>query len=262
MIASSPSFTVITHSIFSYSINFLLFYLFIGIVIYPRTKSLMFSLGYAVSNLIYSQILFYQTLTSTKLKGKKISSYFKRLSIYVIPIFIIALYVIIYRNSNPIFDGVIGDVFLNIRNTLNAIFQHIDLNFIYTFIICLAISTFIFFRGNNRSLIELDNSSKEERYRKKKKEHRNFKLTALKNEYKSGVFILLMLNALLLLLNVLDIKWVWFGFEWEGQYLKQFVHEGTYLLLLSIIISIIVVLYSFRKQYLISYLPKRKNLKY
>jgi hypothetical protein len=39
---------------------------------------------------------------------------------------------------------------------------------------------------------------------------------------------------------------VWFNFSWEGQYLKQFVHEGTYLLILSILISIAIVLYYFR----------------
>ena len=54
------------------------------------------------------------------------------------------------------------------------------------------------------------------------------------------------LNLVILVLNIADIKWVWYGFEWKGQYLKQFVHEGTYLLILSIIISIILVLYFFR----------------
>jgi hypothetical protein len=52
----------------------------------------------------------------------------------------------------------------------------------------------------------------------------------------------------------------WFNFEWEGQYLKQFVHEGTYLLILSIIISIILVLYYFRGN--LNFYRKNKLLKY
>lgn len=52
---------------------------------------------------------------------------------------------------------------------------------------------------------------------------------------------------MILSMNVIDINWVWFNFEWEGQYLKQFVHEGTYLLILSILISGVLVLYYFRR---------------
>ena len=73
-----------------------------------------------------------------------------------------------------------------------------------------------------------------------------FKFPALNYELRSGILLLLMLNALILLVNLLDIYWVWFNFEWEGQYLKQFVHEGTYLLILSIFISIALVLFFFR----------------
>ncbi len=54
------------------------------------------------------------------------------------------------------------------------------------------------------------------------------------------------LNILLLIANVLDIKYVWTGFAFNGQYLKQFVHEGTYLLLLSILFGAGIVLYYFR----------------
>lgn len=45
----------------------------------------------------------------------------------------------------------------------------------------------------------------------------------------------------------MDISYVWFNFKWEGQYLKDFVHQGTYLLLVSILVSMILVLYFFRK---------------
>ncbi|HLG35832.1 MAG TPA: DUF4173 domain-containing protein, partial [Bacteroidia bacterium] len=52
---------------------------------------------------------------------------------------------------------------------------------------------------------------------------------------------------------------VWFNFEWNGQYLKQFVHEGTYLLLLSIFISIALVLYFFRGS--LNFFSKNKLLR-
>jgi uncharacterized membrane-anchored protein YitT (DUF2179 family) len=39
---------------------------------------------------------------------------------------------------------------------------------------------------------------------------------------------------------------VWFGFSFDGQYLKQFVHEGTWLLVLSILLGAGIVLWYFR----------------
>jgi hypothetical protein len=86
-----------------------------------------------------------------------------------------------------------------------------------------------------------------------------FKTNALALKQRAGIFLLLTLNFLLLILNIIDIKWVWFNFEWEGQYLKQFVHEGTYLLILSIIISIVIVLYFFRGN--LNFYKKNKFLK-
>jgi hypothetical protein len=75
---------------------------------------------------------------------------------------------------------------------------------------------------------------------------RIFKFNSLKKEFIAGIFLLLILKSLILVVSSIDIYWVWFNFKWEGQYLKQFVHEGTYLLILSILISIALILFLFR----------------
>jgi hypothetical protein len=68
-----------------------------------------------------------------------------------------------------------------------------------------------------------------------------------------------MVNALLLVVNIIDIDWVWLNFEYKGEInLTQFVHEGTYLLILSILISMGIILYFFRKN--LNFYPKKKNL--
>jgi len=63
-----------------------------------------------------------------------------------------------------------------------------------------------------------------------------------------------------LIINLIDIWWVWLNFEWDGEYLKQFVHEGTYLLILSIIISLAISIYYFRGN--INFLKNNTLLKY
>jgi len=58
-----------------------------------------------------------------------------------------------------------------------------------------------------------------------------------------SIALFAVLNLMILWLNLLDIKHVWFGFEWNGGYLKEMVHEGTYLLIAAILLSIIISIY-------------------
>jgi hypothetical protein len=70
--------------------------------------------------------------------------------------------------------------------------------------------------------------------------------SSLRFEYRTGLYLFTILNVLLLLLNLADVWLVWFGFEWNGQLLKEFVHDGTWNLILSIIISSGIMLFYFR----------------
>jgi len=83
---------------------------------------------------------------------------------------------------------------------------------------------------------------------------------ALERERRTGLILLILVNALLLIVNLIDISWVWIGFEVEeGFNLKQFVHEGTYLLILSILLSIGILLHLFRGN--LNFHPKERALR-
>ncbi len=70
---------------------------------------------------------------------------------------------------------------------------------------------------------------------------------ALQLENAQWVVALLALNLLLLVVNIIDIKWIWFGFSVpNGFSLKDFVHDGTGLLVFSILLSMATVLFFFR----------------
>ena len=72
-------------------------------------------------------------------------------------------------------------------------------------------------------------------------------MNALDRERRMGLILLVMVNLLLLVVNIVDINWVWIGFEVpEGFSLKQFVHEGTWLLIISILLSMLIMLRLFR----------------
>lgn len=54
------------------------------------------------------------------------------------------------------------------------------------------------------------------------------------------------LNIMIAWLNFLDIKHIWLNFNWDGGFLKSMVHEGTYLLIFAILISIGITLFYLR----------------
>jgi hypothetical protein len=77
---------------------------------------------------------------------------------------------------------------------------------------------------------------------------RHFRALDLRKEYLVALSMLGLVNALLLVVNGIDINWIWFGFEPAPDFdLTQFVHEGTYVLILSILVAMSIVLWFFRR---------------
>ena len=70
----------------------------------------------------------------------------------------------------------------------------------------------------------------------------------LRKEYFAAVAVFGLVNVLLLVVNAIDINWLWFGFEPAAGFdLAQFVHEGTYVLIFSILLAMGIVLWFFRR---------------
>ncbi len=70
---------------------------------------------------------------------------------------------------------------------------------------------------------------------------------ALRKEYLAALAALTLLNGLLLAENVLDIHDIWLNFQPSPTFdLAQFVHEGTWALVVSILLAMALVLYFFR----------------
>jgi Domain of unknown function (DUF4173) len=70
---------------------------------------------------------------------------------------------------------------------------------------------------------------------------------ALKNENTVGIVSLILLNILLLAVNAIDIGYLWFNFTYTpGVNLSDLTHQGTELLIVSIVLAMSVLLFFFR----------------
>ncbi len=237
---------VVVYSPYVIAINIISLFIFVGTLIYPQAKSLVTLLLLAFCNIPAAQNSFFVAFSYLGKRDKKSKG--KRLGIFVIPVVIILFFLLIYSGSSPYFSKFLGNIGTFLQDHFFPLFKNIDLLIIVTFAIGMIICNFVFFRNPVEEIIADDRNATDFLVRTKKKKlfYRKFKFTGLKDEYRASIFLLLTLNVMLLIVNALDIYWVWFNFTWNGLYLKQFVHEGTYLLLLSIVCSIIIVLYFFR----------------
>ncbi|RAK67078.1 DUF4173 domain-containing protein [Hymenobacter edaphi] len=77
---------------------------------------------------------------------------------------------------------------------------------------------------------------------------RDFRTADLRKEYLAALAVFGLVNLLLLAVNAIDISWIWIDFRPEpGFDLAQFVHEGTYVLIFSILLAMGIVLWFFRR---------------
>ncbi|MEZ4816736.1 MAG: DUF4173 domain-containing protein [Flavobacteriaceae bacterium] len=251
--------TIINYSLISYWIHFLVLIVFMGLVKHKKIKSVLSALGIGIESLFVNQLVFFEKLSSLKIKERKIGAIAFKYYIYIIPFIIILLFLGMYSASNPIFSDFVEKILNTIWKGILYVTENISISLIGVFLLGIFLMNFLLLKNKHLTLFKVDQKSHDSLLRINIKQKRVFKLTALKTEYKIGIFLFSALNVLLLSLNISDVIWVWMNFEWEGQTLKGFVHEGTYLLIFSILISIVLALFFFRKN--INFLPNNRLLK-
>lgn len=242
----SAIFVVYNGSALAITVNIISLFLFAGTNIFNEGRNLFFASTISFINFFTSQLNFFISLRKVGSGTKKLKKVNKYLKLILIPFIIVFVFVLIYKEANPVFEGMVKSFFDAFDNFFDWFFDNIEIALFMTFILGFIISNSFFMGSPEKSIIELDKNSSDRLSRIRRKRTSKFKTNALKSEYTSALILFVSLNILILIINLIDIWWVWFNFEWDGEYLKQFVHEGTYLLILSIIISLAISIIYFR----------------
>ncbi len=224
-------------------LHFVLMFVMAGAAAIPQSPWFNIAIEHAIVSPVSSQIQFcskYPEITKSKRKIRL----GKHLLIYFIPAIIVVLFLVFYSNSNPIFNHYLQIVL----NWFGDFTKYISFGAIFTFIIGLIVTNIFVFQSPLASHAANWQNSKNlfSRVRSKSKPTVSGLQQGLRYEYKAAIFLIVTLNILLFLLNIADIKLIWLGFKWSGQSLTGFVHEGTWYLIISILISVGVIVFYFR----------------
>ncbi len=245
---------IIHNSMIAKTVNILSFIALIGAMTFEEYRLLNNYFLQALHNVHNGINRFYKSLSSED--GMKIRL-LHNLKIVIFPMVIIIAFLIIYYNSNDYFASLTDDVMSSINDLITWL-PSMNWELFFLLILGFIITAAALFGKRIDRLVSLEDSLSNTMVRKKSNQIFT-KMMKLKYEYKSGVFLLLILNLMLLVFNYSDITKIWFSFEWDGGYLKDFVHKGTYYLIVSLILSIVIVLYYFRGN--LNFYSKNKFLK-
>lgn len=176
-----------------------------------------------------------------------------------IPLLVTGIFVSLYQGGNPRFGQVTASLFDSIADLLHDLLSP---RFFF-FILGAMVSATIVRRLTSGSLVRRESLLSDELARRRTRRPRWMPpaaLNPLNRERQAGMIMLVMLNTVLLVVNLIDIHWIWFGFSIpEGFSLKQFVHEGTWMLIASIILGMLLLLHLFRGN--LNFHPHNKGLK-
>ncbi|NTW24128.1 MAG: DUF4173 domain-containing protein [Lentimicrobium sp.] len=189
-------------------------------------------------------------LTGQKSSGRKLLRF---ILVIIAPIVALLIFTTLYASASPYFNKLTGGLIERLADFFEVLMRFISPAAFWLFIAGFLIFIAFLSGKSNRFLLLFSEKAGMQLFRTR--QLFSGRMNSLKTEYRSGVVMLVLLNLLLAVMNGLDIYNVWFFFEWNGLYLKQFVHEGTWLLIFSIIISIFIVLYYFRAN--LNFYPKR-----
>lgn len=258
--------------------SFVCFMIFTGFVHQPQLKTVYNALLTTVSSFVIFPYNIYTELKYFATKFRAFKILLKVMRLAIIPFVFFVIFYAIYAYSNPVFNSYSVTFWDSVGRYLYDIFINYPLlRFFYILLGLMLITAFIY---NNKinAFAMIDNSFHETLRRDKKfKVHSRtrpvpkthfmytafsyrFKFNSLKFETKMGIVLLIMMNALLILLNIIDIQVTWLGFEASNiDNLAYYVHEGTYYLIFSIMLSILILLVIFRSSQ--NYLQPNRTLR-
>ena len=174
----------------------------------------------------------------------------RRLSVFrwlqqgALPVVVLMPFLILYSAGSDRFSKVIERVGAGLGELLGATSLP---HFLAVGLVGALLVLPLFLPGNELDLAGKDAALSDQLLRQRMPRKKRFRPTALLGEYRRGILTLLLLNGLIMVNNLTDLQFVWLDTAvLSPAVLSQYVHEGTYSLLLSILLAMLVVLFYFR----------------
>jgi hypothetical protein len=227
-------------------------------------RSVWYAAGSALMNYLLMVPSFFGSVKQLKQNQFKLYGFRKTIRFIIIPLLLLLVFFGLYNFSNAVFSTIINTIGLAVQQFFSRFFDWFSWQRFGFLLFGLFISGGLLLKSKVHYFSEADISKTAGLLRKKNnllkwKETGWFQLLhvlmgrfangimALRNENTTGIISLVLLNVLLLCINCIDVMYVWFGFQYKSDMnLSDYVHEGTGMLIFSIVLAMVLVLFFFR----------------
>jgi hypothetical protein len=273
---ASSVILLVQHTAFS-----LLAYFIIQLLLFAYAEYQHRSAWYAGGSILLSGIHFPRTLAGL-MHGRKSSGSTKFsgsrwIRFALVPLLLLAIFVLVYQQGNTVFAGWTLTAWERITWVFTHFLSFFSWDRFFFSLLGLFLTGTLLLRTASRFFEKREAARTDVliRVRKNRRDVRDsifFEITvglmgklargcmALKNELTVGLISLVLLNGLLLVINVIDIRYVWFQFSFsQDTNLTRMIHQGTEVLILSILLAMGVLLFFFRGN--LNFYSRNKMLK-
>ncbi|MFD2721486.1 DUF4173 domain-containing protein [Hymenobacter monticola] len=233
--------------------------LLLGYVNQPHLKLVLYAALTAASSAAQAWLRVLRGLRAPRHRGAGVrrSWFYGRL--LVVPLVILGAFHLLFAIANPVYDQLSGRVLALLGDWLARLIPDISLaHLLFVFMgfvvvtgALVVVPVYVF----------ADHESRFGEFIRRQRDRvasfgvrrpdfrlKNVRVLDLRKEFYAAAAVFGLVNVLLLVVNAIDIRWLWFGFEpAPGFNLMQFVHEGTYVLIFSILLAMGIVLWFFRR---------------
>jgi len=230
-------------NILSFLANFISLCL-LSVLSINKNASVFLALFYAASSMATSVVFMFIDMVARR-KQRSVATktgVFTKILIGIIVLIVIILFFVLYQKSNPLFYNFTKDINLDFITAAWIFFTLGGLLLMYGFYYPLNFNDL-----HHKDLSNSNNLSEQnEDYYNQSKWR---KLLSMATELNTGTILFVLLNIMLIVLNVLDINYLWINQQIpEGLTYASYVHQGIGTLILSIILAILIILFFFRSQ--------------
>lgn len=227
-------------------------------------RSVWYAAASALANFTLVLVSFFDNTRQLRRPKQSSGRLRKMIRMIIIPLMIAGVFLLVYSLANAVFQQALANVAVAAADFFGSIFNWFAWDRFGFLLLGLLVSGGLLLKTGYNKFAAADHQKQDGLARKKNnlKQWKNSAMfdlltllmgrfangiLALRNENTVGIISLALLNLLLLVINCIDIKYVWFGFSYTpGMNLKEIVHEGTGMLIFSIILAMVVVLFFFR----------------
>ncbi|GAB2848784.1 DUF4153 domain-containing protein [Hymenobacter ruber] len=233
--------------------------LLLGYVNQPHLKLVLYALLTAANSLAQAWLRVLQSIRAPRNTGAGVrrSWFYGRL--FLVPLGILGAFHLLFAVANPRYEALSGQVLAHLGEWLGLLLPDISighllfiaLGFVATAGVVVAVPVY-YFADHESRFGEFVRRQRDRvasfGVRRPDFSFRSTRMLDLRKEFLAAAAVFGLVNVLLLAVNAIDINWLWFGFEpAPGFDLAQFVHEGTYVLIFSILLAMGIVLWFFRR---------------